>query len=180
MGIGLLNWSSLLKICSIMFTRSIFTLIQIVKFPSETQGLPFLTLKKRVIFSRWRHHPTWVKTSHDASSIWPLHWKASAVVRAATCEKSGLCQEWSSDSRAGEVSLPCGLCLFYALGTNNSCSMLALCQKHWRPWQRILTLPQPRYHTQNLKHAQHSWKIWLQLQLSSSYVMKKRYQTLHS
>lgn len=83
------------------FTKAARKIIDIFCWPSIK--------KEHIIFCHWWRHPTGVKISHGTSSIWPL-WKASAVLIAATCEKSGLCQEWSSDSRAKEVSPPCSLC----------------------------------------------------------------------
>lgn len=87
--------------------------------------------------------------SHGASSIWPLS-KASAVVIAAACEKSELCQEWSSDSEAGEVSSPWGLCRVTHLVQTTAAACMH-CAKRWHPLADDPNSTLTRYHTPNLK-----------------------------
>lgn len=67
---------------------------------------------------------------------------ASAVVIAATREKSGLCQEWSSDSRAERFLLPEASCCFTRSVQTTAAACLR-CQIADTHCQRTLTLPRP-------------------------------------
>lgn len=139
-------------ILPIMFTViSTYVCMQVREFSQSAQP---------VIFSLWWHHQTGEKILNGTSSIWPL-WKVSAVVIAATCEKSELCQEWSSDSRAGEVSPPCSLCCSTHL-VQTTAAACSHCAKHWRPLAEDPnsnpdTIPHPKLKT----YPALSLKCWL-------------------
>lgn len=71
---------------------------------------------------------------------------ASAVVIAATREKSGVCQEWSCDSRAERFLLPEASWSFPHLVQTTAAACLR-CQITDTHCQRTRTLPQPQNHT---------------------------------